>query len=47
MKFIKYGLAIMLSVLFSLSVLAHDPKENPFLYQEKLRQLNLLMAGEL
>ena len=45
MKFIKYGLAIMLSALFSLSVLAHDPKGESFSLSGKITSVELTNGG--
>ena len=41
MKFIKYGLALMLSGIFSLSVLAHDPKGESFSLSGKITSVEL------
>ena len=45
MKFIKYGLAIMLSALFSLSVFAHDPKGESFSLSGKITSVELTNGG--
>ena len=45
MKFIKYGLAIMLSAFFSLSVLAHDPKGESFSLSGKITSVELTDGG--
>ena len=45
MKFIKYGLALMLSGIFSLSVLAHDPKGESFSLSGKITSVELTDDG--
>ena len=45
MKFIKYGLAILLAGIFSLSVLAHDPKGESFSLSGKITSIELTDDG--
>ena len=45
MKFIKYGIAIMLSGVFSLSAVAHDPKGESFSLSGKITSVELTDSG--
>ncbi len=45
MKFIKYGIAIMLSGVFSLSAMAHDPKGESFSLSGKITSVELTDSG--
>jgi hypothetical protein len=45
MKFVKYGIAIMLSGVFSLSAMAHDPKGESFSLSGKITSVELTDSG--
>ena len=45
MKFLKLGLAIILSVTFSLSIFAHDPKGESFSLSGKITSIELTSDG--
>ena len=45
MKFIKYGIAIILSGVFSLSSTAHDPKGESFSLSGKITSVELTDGG--
>ena len=45
MKFIKYGIGVILSGIFSLSVLAHDPKGESFSLSGKITSVELTDGG--
>ena len=45
MKFLKLGLAIILSATFSLSIFAHDPKGESFSLSGKITSIELTSDG--
>ena len=45
MKFLKLGLAIIISTLFSLTALAHDPKGESFKLSGKITSVELTDGG--
>ena len=45
MKFVKYGIAIMLSGVFSLTAMAHDPKGESFSLSGKITSVELTDSG--
>ena len=45
MKFIKYGIAIIMMIFFSLSALAHDPKGESFTLSGTITSVELTDGG--